>query len=156
MSVGCARCGECCEDIYLFASIDLKPWTTEALNGVPDPATDEGWAHWREHGWSDDQRPLAMRRWNPDGSMRADADFITAHWHPAGDDRWSCDAFDPQTRLCTAHENRPPVCRQYPWYGSEPDTEHAERLGLQCSYLADLPPGQRPEGARPLIPLTVV
>jgi Fe-S-cluster containining protein len=27
---------------------------------------------------------------------------------------YQCDRFDPTTRLCTAHEERPPICRAYP------------------------------------------
>lgn len=157
MTAGCARCGDCCESIYLFTSLDLKLWTTEALKATPDPATDDGWAYWREHGWSDDHRATAERWYNPDGLLRANADFITARWTAVGDERWTCDAFDPDSRTCTAHDTRPPVCRDYPWYGKEPTPEAAAEIhNLRCSYLADLPRDQRPDGARPLIPLTVI
>jgi Fe-S-cluster containining protein len=27
---------------------------------------------------------------------------------------YQCDRFDPQSRLCTAHDDRPPICRAYP------------------------------------------
>ena len=68
-----------------------------------------------------------------------------------------CDAFDPATRLCTAQENRPPVCRDYPWYGKDPaGSGSGPLLYRECSYLADVAPDQRPDGARPLIPLTVI
>lgn len=78
---------------------------------------------------------------------------------------FKCDAFDPNTRLCTAHERRPPICRGFPWYGRAPnartlaelipvDTHQGAALG--CSYLADLPPGWRPPNQRPLIPLEVL
>jgi Fe-S-cluster containining protein len=92
--------------------------------------------------------------------------FMAQHWHPAGAWRTDsgeskldlrCDAFDPVTRLCTAREARPPVCRDYPWYGGDPVTSGraAELYGV-CSYLADVPPSSRPEGSRPLIPITPV
>lgn len=127
-------------------------WTTAALEGVPAPEDD--WPYWLEHGYSEDQQERAIRLYDPAGSQRADADFLAAHWHLLEDaERYSCDAFDAATRQCTAHENRPPVCRDYPWYGGEPSAERAVYMGKQCSYLADLPPDQRPEGARPLIPL---
>jgi Fe-S-cluster containining protein len=91
--------------------------------------------------------------------------FIAGRWHPIGawrdDDGVAqldlrCDAFDPATRLCTAHEDRPPVCRGYPWYGEDPaGSSRALALYPECSYLIDAPPSLRPEGSRPLIPLTV-
>jgi Fe-S-cluster containining protein len=27
---------------------------------------------------------------------------------------YRCDRFDEETRLCTAHADRPPICRAYP------------------------------------------
>jgi Fe-S-cluster containining protein len=46
--------------------------------------------------------------------------FAAAHWHPTGDRSegglyaYQCDRFDPETRLCTAHDDRPPICHAYP------------------------------------------
>lgn len=131
-------------------------WSPEALEGIPDPVTDDGWAYWREHGWPEERRDMAIRRFAHDSLYRQDAAFIAAHWVPLDDDTCVCNAFDPETRLCTAHEDRPPVCRDFPWYGAEPESWRSGDLMLQCSYLLDLPPDQRPEGARPLIPLTVI
>jgi Fe-S-cluster containining protein len=49
----------------------------------------------------------------------ADLRFAASHWTPTGDrydglHGYSCDRFDRVTRLCTAHEERPPICRRYP------------------------------------------
>jgi len=50
---------------------------------------------------------------------------------------FTCDWFDPETRLCKHHNERPPVCRDYPLYGRpklEPDTEiswYAENCGYR-------------------------
>ena len=155
MTAGCAQCGSCCTHIWL--TVDPRKWSTRALANIPDPRTDEGWAYWLEHSnYADENRDDAIRRYNPDGRMRADADFVAAHWTENCDGYWTCDAYDPERGTCTAHEDRPPLCRDYPWYGREPDAEGASHLYKQCSYLADLPPDQRPEGARPLIPLAVI
>jgi hypothetical protein len=84
--------------------------------------------------------------------------FIRVHWTATGvvtgdgSRLWVCDRFDPVGRVCLAHEDRPPVCRNYPWYGREPDPGKITH-DLSCSYLLDLPPDQRPEGARPLLPI---
>jgi Fe-S-cluster containining protein len=155
MSLGCARCGNCCSRIWCDDVRVLAKWTTEALAGVPDPADDDGWAYWTAQGeWTDEHRETAISRYHGE-RRRRDADFITAHWHPNDDgETWHCDALDPDTRLCTVHEDRPPVCRDYPWYGEDP-AKRASHVGPECSYLLDVPPAERPEGARPLIPLTV-
>jgi hypothetical protein len=136
---------------------DPRSWSTKALATVPDPGTDEGWRYWLEHSkYTDDSRDDAIRRYDPAGRMRADADFVAAYWTETCDGHWTCDAYDPEHGACTAHEQRPPLCRDYPWYGEPPSADRAGTLYRQCSYLADLPPDQRPEGARPLLPLTVI
>lgn len=155
MTAGCARCGNCCENIVCDTYDEALKWTSAALTGVPDPGTEDGWAYWREHGWDDGSREKAIRRYG--AGSRADADFLAKYWHsPDGGAHYECSMFNPATRECTAHDRRPPVCRNYPWYREEPSAERAMQIGLQCSYLADLSPADRPEGARPLIPLLVL
>ena len=157
-SLGCAKCGACCQNLTVAADPTggFDRWTTRALEGVPDPRVD--WKHWLTHGWTDDQRELAERRYDPDGGLRADADFITEHWHEIDGHpgNYRCDRFDPETLLCTAHDERPPVCRGFPWYGDGPSVERAANLDPACSFLLDVKPTDRPEGARPLIPVEVI
>jgi Fe-S-cluster containining protein len=45
--------------------------------------------------------------------------FAAEHWHHTGVSKeglhaYQCDRFDPQSRRCTAHDERPPICRAYP------------------------------------------
>jgi hypothetical protein len=129
-------------------------WSTEALCNVPDPEDDSGWTYWLEHDWAQDARDTAIAYYAPGGSTRINADFIAAHWKPVSDKNCTCDMYDSESGLCTAQDSKPPVCSRYPWYGREPDD--GTGMPLRCSYLADLPPDRRPDGARPLIPLTVV
>ncbi len=158
MTAGCARCGACCDPVPFSREKHeaVTKWSAAALEGVPDPRTGDGWAHWLAGDWSGEDRDVAIYRYDPAGSWRQDADFIAAHWTPDGDDGCKCDAFDSSAGLCTAQDAKPPVCRNYPWYGRGPDPGDAETMHSQCSYLADLPRGKRPEGSRPLIPLTVI
>lgn len=160
MTAGCARCGNCCDPVHFDRETweALGKWTGPALKGVADPATADGWAIWqKDEAWKDARQEDAVRRYRAGGIWRQNAEFITAHWTPIDDRTFRCDAFDPAARLCTAHDARPPVCRDFPWYGQDPEEKAGEvRLDPQCSYLADLPPGKRPEGSRPLIPLTVL
>ena len=125
----CSRCGDCCERI-------------------PFP-----------------RRKADITRWLADpyiaGRSRRDLQFISTHWHlielrfidHQGKPYWpdggwyTCDAFDKITRLCTAHGERPPVCRDYPWYEDFPE-KYANRteegnaiLSPRCSFRADIPPG---------------
>jgi hypothetical protein len=83
--------------------------------------------------------------------------FIAANMRPAraadGHIELDCRFYDREHMACRAYDHRPAMCSGYPWYGREPDTS---RLYGQCSFLLDVPPSERPEGSRPLIPLTVV
>jgi Fe-S-cluster containining protein len=138
---GCAGCGHCCDPVTLDADL---------------------FARIREHARRDD----FVERY-PEEGHRRNLLFIAQHWHPTT--AWHedgvtvklglrCDQFDPQARRCTAYEDRPPVCRDYPWYGDKEGTRCARASSLypECSYLLDIPPAFRPEGSRPLIPITPV
>lgn len=116
-SLGCARCGNCCEDL-----------------------------------WSTSRRTL-------EGMDTDQARFLLEHWHQLDEEdngHYRCDMLDPVHRTCMAHDSRPQVCSGYPWYGREPSPKVIFARDTQCSYLLDLPPSQRPEGSRPLIPIEVI
>lgn len=49
---------------------------------------------------------------------------------------FECRHYDPETRTCGNYENRPDVCRHYPWYGEPPNAGRA--LPEECSYNADV------------------
>ena|ERR1700691_4710462 len=128
-SLGCARCGDCCENIWVRTSLERL-------------------AQWRADGSYDD-RPEQVYN----------IDFMVRHWHPNppredGEVSFSCDQFDSVHRLCLARDTRPPVCRDYPWYGGQP--RDGVLTNPRCSYLLDLKPDERPDGARPLIPIEVL
>lgn len=131
MTVGCARCGDCCDPVYLSADQAelVEQWRRYvAAGGQPTPGSD--------------------------------VTFILDHWQPLErrdtGTRYRCDRFDPVHRTCGAHEDRPDVCSGFPWYGEEPTREAAGEIARTCSYLFDVPADQRPAGARPLIPLEVI
>jgi len=125
-TLGCARCGDCCDPVYL---------TPENAAKLADPGTT---------------------------GDRASSEFAREHWHqraqsPLPDHlAYDCDQFDPASRLCTAGDDRPPVCRYYPWYLDGPCAERAADLHSHCSYLLQVMPADRPEGSRPLIPIEVI
>jgi Fe-S-cluster containining protein len=84
--------------------------------------------------------------------------FIAENMRPSGAGGGSieltCRFYDRDHRACRAYAQRPAMCSGYPWYGREPDG--SKPAYGQCSYLLDVPPPERPEGSRPLIPLTAV
>lgn len=114
----CSRCGDCCENIPLSST---KAHLRVLL---ADPET------------------------SPESA--ATARFVLEHWHRSGGGgektRWSCDRFDPATRLCMAHDDRPPVCSGYPWYDGlhNPATVPLVHMPVRCSFWADVPPERRP------------
>lgn len=125
----CARCGDCCE--HLGFDVDAHRGRLEALLAAPDPADDP--QAWADTGW---RSPESAAR------SRTDAAFILAHWHPhpGGDPGdFTCDMFDRATRLCGDHAGRPPVCRDYPWYGTGPSPDRAVNLPQRCSYRDAVP-----------------
>lgn len=76
-------------------------------------------------------------------------DFCREHWHDVTDEYEitspdlanvkcvvRCDVFDPVTRACTDYENRPPICRHYPWYGKSPTRD--KLLNPACVFHADV------------------
>lgn len=154
MGAGCARCGECCERFSLKASYE------EIMADVaqaPPPGYAER-APEREALWRKRDERLAGLK---------DVVFKQAHWHPIlengqqasvvaanGETRYgfTCDAWDNQTKLCSAHETRPQTCRGFPWYGGEPNPSTAEiRLRGHCSYWHDIPRHHWREGTDPLL-----
>lgn len=49
---------------------------------------------------------------------------------------YRCSNFDTETRKCTDYDNRPSMCRDFPWYGEEP--RGGATLPPDCSYRQDL------------------
>lgn len=132
MGAECARCGSCCDPVTLDADVYAEVMEDARSSETLGPNRRFIAQHWR--------------------ILSAYPDEDGKHWL-----RIRCDVYDPLHRACSAHEDRPPVCKDFPWYEEEPGSEgRAEYLNRQCSYLADIPPSDRPEGSRPLIPLTVL
>ncbi len=121
----CNRCGSCCENLQLnFTKAELRAFARGGDAVATTPLT-------RDH--------------------LANARFILAHWHRASGGgsatKYACDAFDPSTRLCTAHQDRPPICAGYPWYDAPPGVR-TRRLPPACSFNADVGVAVQVSGVR--------
>lgn len=133
-SLGCARCGDCCDPVRVPAEI-LDPYQ-------------EWIEYWRDGGDAD----IA----DADPTVR----FIATHMSETDPDDtghrvFVCSFFDQTTRECTAHELRPPMCSGFPWYGEAPTERRIQWLYPRCSYALDVPAAERRPDARPLIPITI-
>lgn len=141
------QCGDCCENIHV--GLSMAGWEREYS------------IRFHRMGWN-------PRFVGPEADADADAyvreaEFITRFWRevgpvpegeldPAYGPKWRfmCTMFNVEQRTCMAQENKPLVCSEYPWYGKAP---RAAIRSNRCSYWADVPREEWPEG---VIPLTEV
>lgn len=164
-------CGSCCDPVFLsWDPARLAGWRSEKIAATiaagNDPATDTGWAAWLARAIelvggpvfdTPEWRADIIKQCQPGSVRQRNADFITEHWtvigekdHDDGGKSWAlrCDAFDPHTRTCTAHDTRPPICRDYPHYGQELVAGgNADGLIPGCSFNAE---------ARTALPLVAI
>jgi Fe-S-cluster containining protein len=115
----CNQCGACCRVLTLEqspAEIQAVAAITGAL-GIPSDAIFAA-VHWHPL-----TRAEAMQR-NP---------FYTRHLPPDAQ-LYSCDQLGADGR-CQAYEERPLVCRGYPWYGQPPRA--MELPDPDCGYAVD-------------------
>jgi len=117
----CNGCGACCKVLFLEQSPE-EVRQMAALTRVLGIPSDHIFA--AEH-WHPLTREEAMRL-NPFYTSRVRAD---AHLY-------TCDRLGADGR-CTAYEERPLVCRGYPWYDEPP--REMPLADPECGYAVDLP-----------------
>lgn len=136
MSASCNRCGDCCSPVLLSPQRHaMMLWWSEQ----PDPATDDKLppevaelqrVMWLNGQWArHDLRMVDILR-------GATTDLIA----------FECRHFDKDSRLCTAHDQRPPVCSGFPWYDRPPLTAGLMPPSIRCSYWEDVAVEIRPKG----------
>lgn len=129
----CNGCGGCCDPVVLLGD------RFALARGVTDA---------RMRRWLlEDLSPMPYR----EAARKANAGLVAARSNPAavltGPDEgpnfageavgfYRCRHFDPATRRCLSYDDRPEVCRQYPWLGGAPRPNAA--LPDACSYRADI------------------
>jgi Fe-S-cluster containining protein len=122
----CNGCGACCEPfVTVYGPFDLV-----RLAHTMEP---EELAFHREHltpmRRKDGRR---MAAWNSGFSefvIEGKAQLVATHYY-------KCDRYDPVAKLCTDYDNRPDVCRGFPWYGQRPDRRKS--LPPTCSFNEDI------------------
>lgn len=116
-------CGACCAAVLLTVTLESVE-TMRNRRGEGD-AVGGDWAHLLDHFYpiSADE---ANRR-NPHLHARVGGGFRY----------FGCDWYDPQTKLCTHHDERPRLCREYPFYGA-PLAPGQIWYTPECGYAADV------------------
>lgn len=120
----CSRCGDCCDPVIVV--FDPQVWAAERLTAANLSDVGRGNAEFLRDHWTSQST----------FTEQLEGQDVTVH-------RVRCSAFDPDSRLCTAHDSRPQVCSGFPWYG-RPDGDKGRRpvadsLSPRCSFNADVP-----------------
>lgn len=126
----CNGCGACCDPVVTVIS------PQHLADGSADQVVGEEEAEWmRIH-----LTPIRPRReglkliasWSKGVTYFTPGDqFVPVlSWF------YRCDLYDPETRRCTDFENRPPMCRGYPWFDDPPDKR--KNLPPTCSFREDI------------------
>ena len=164
----CGRCGDCCEEIYVSPSPEKLAEGSGSywawFYDKPDPRTDEGWAQWVAW-WPDEDWEAKVdevaRADGCDGRAYQCRDWEDARWFrqlvyldsdghsETRQHHYSCPLFDSEARLCTDHANRPPICRDFPWYG-KPGGRELGGVSKRCTFWADVAPEKRPADWAPV------
>lgn len=146
----CSRCGDCCESIPTqrnradFTALLANPYFAGEARRDAQFIVD----HWQ---------PYAPKFDRPKKGCGEDGQHVDEDccWQKVGD--WNtCDQFDVERRLCGAHADRPPVCRNYPWYPTHPAPMRqadGNWLSVRCSFRADIPEGS-PGALLPIVGVT--
>ncbi len=94
--MGCKQCGLCCAGLFIPAITHAMLYGGRYRG---DPSIAFAGAHWK---------PITQE----EGKLRAPwVDYPVAFFE--------CDQYDQINRRCMAHECKPPVCRNYPYYGKD-------------------------------------
>lgn len=153
----CAKCGACCERIFIGTDYETMMGPTRECQSPPegyeerDPEHEDIWKKWDEYLTIQVRDALFLRvHWHPilENGQQVHRDATNPEKSEKGGKRYgyTCDAFDAESRLCTAQEKKPPICSRYPFYDglvSKPDFR-------ECSFWHDVPRNQWPEGIDPL------
>jgi len=129
----CNSCGQCCEVIAL----SYRPEQADVLRLRGEIPEDE--AEWAKNCLV----PMSRRKvkeLQPDLlhimvpppqliKSRLEAGTTIPYYY-------SCNNWNPETKQCMDYENRPSLCRGFPWFGKQP--HRGKYLPTQCSFRADV------------------
>jgi Fe-S-cluster containining protein len=115
-------CGACCDPVSL-------PYTLrEMLTDPAIPADQRQWAA-RSLTPMSPREAFRIAPWLRGRLQRVEGRLVPTFY-------FRCRHFDRETRRCTDYENRPLMCREYPWYDGQVPANAA--LPPTCSFRADI------------------
>lgn len=139
----CNGCGDhpsavCCDPVVsVFSPTMLADGSLDAGQG--GDSSDVAWMRKHLTPILPRRRGLDMvRGWSSGLSEIGEVDHRTGrvqlHLIPAW--YYSCEFYDATHKRCLDYDNRPAMCRDYPWYGDPPDPSKV--LPPTCSYRVDV------------------
>lgn len=140
----CSGCGSCCSPITLA-------FTQEDVRRLLPAQMDARTRRWILHELVPISRREGKARspWTDHAAMHIRA----GKFDPGYSHFYECRNFDRTTRRCTAYEDRPDVCRDYPYYGAK-TLQPNIALPAWCSFRADIGKPVEPEPDWQAIELT--
>lgn len=145
MSATCPQfgCADCCATIWTGWSLDVLEVKANRWRNFPDPRTDPvEFAKVARIMFGEGTVEAEQARAQSVAATLLDWERVPQIWTEVeereGMYRYECSVFDPVLRTCTDHENRPAVCRSYPWY-LKTELTRADLTSGRCTYVADDP-----------------
>lgn len=124
-TASCNMCGKCCESIL----IQVSP---EDLQNPKNRYKDREFM-------AANFKPMTKET-----ALSINPDLVDPR-HPDEGFYYSCEKYDKESKLCTAHEERPHTCYSFPFYDS-PINNQSLLMHKSCSYWLDVPVEAWPEG----------
>lgn len=122
----CNMCGKCCEAIHIPHSMEKVKRIASIGYSADAKFIAENWIPIsREEAFTINPYLAAKAKEEHAGQLLNEGHYYT------------CTKLDKETKLCTVHEERPPICSGYPWYGKMPNI-HEVLYDENCSYKVDI------------------
>ena len=124
----CSRCGDCCEAIPFQRTKKMidKHLAESVLSDKNEYSLKFIKKYWRR---------ISRKK------------FVAIHPEAANTSSpyfYTCLKFDAVARLCMAHDERPAICSDYPWYDIDPVRQEFHGIPARCSFWEDVSEERRP------------
>lgn len=120
MSGSCTRCGACCLVIPLTTSK-----TAQLAQNHNEGARHRRWLR-------------KLRRLTPEEAVARLPTVVNwSDWPNHPEFVYKCLNYDEENKACTIHDDRPDICRGFPWYKHQPDAGDTLAAFPKCGFWPD-------------------